>query len=155
MNWYAHSQSWSFIFRRYLPRLVLCSLTWEVVQLPLYTLWAEPRWGWIAFAVAHCTAGDAMIGVAALVFALVLSRAGAPAGWHRTRIGVLMVFIAVAYTLLSERINLAQGNWAYSPWMPVLPGLEVGLAPLMQWIVVPLIAWWWATRQPSQPRRLG
>ncbi len=155
MNWYAHSQSWSFIFRRYLPRLVLCSLTWEVVQLPLYTLWAEPRSGPIAFAVAHCTAGDAMIGVAALVLALVLSRAGAPAGWHRTRIGVLMVFIAVAYTLLSERINLVQGNWAYSPWMPVLPGLEVGLAPLMQWIVVPLMAWWWATRQPSQPRRLG
>lgn len=147
MNWYAYPDSWLFIFRRYLPRLAFCSLAWEAVQLPLYTLWAEPRLGWIAYAVAHCTVGDAMIGTVALVIALMLSRAGERADWPRTRIGMLMVFPAVAYTLLSERINLAQGNWAYSAWMPVLPWVEVGLAPLLQWLVVPLTAWWWANRQ--------
>lgn len=147
MNWYTRPESWSFIGRRYLPRLAFCSLLWEVAQLPLYTLWAESSPTTIAYAVAHCTVGDAMIGTVALVLALTLSRAGEPANWPRPRIAGLMVFLAVAYTLLSERINLLQGNWAYSSWMPVLPWVEVGLAPLAQWGIVPLLAWWWANRQ--------
>ena len=155
MSWYVRSESWSFILRSFLPRLTLCSLAWEIVQLPLYTLWAEPRLGAIAFAVAHCTVGDAMIGTAALVIALTLSGAGERARWRRTRIGMLMVFLAVAYTVLSERVNLAQGNWAYSAWMPVLPWVEVGLAPVMQWIIVPLVTWWWANRQRFHAHRLN
>ncbi len=150
MMWYAHAESWSFVIRRYLPRLALCSLAWEVMQLPLYTLWADPRLEWIAFAVAHCTVGDVMIGTSALVVALILSRAGHPANWPGTRICAWMVFLALGYTLASERINLIRGNWTYSDWMPVVPWLEVGLAPLLQWIVVPLAAWWWAIR-PQRP----
>lgn len=145
MYWYTHPQSWSFILRRYLPRLALCSLAWEIAQLPLYTLWSESSPGQIAFAVAHCTAGDVMISTAALVLALIASRAAGPADWPRTRVVIFMVMLTLAYTFLSEWINLAQGNWAYSPWMPVLPWLGVGVAPLMQWIVVPLTAWRWAS----------
>lgn len=146
MNWYARRESWSFIGRRYLPRLALCSLLWEVAQLPLYTLWADPRPVWIAFAIAHCTVGDAMIGTTALMLALILSRAGERASWPATRVVLITVVLAVAYTLLSERINLLQGHWAYSSSMPVLAWIEVGLAPLAQWVIVPLLAWWWANR---------
>ena len=153
MNWYAHRSSWSFIVRTYLPRLALCSLVWETVQLPLYTLWSAPDPAWIAYAVAHCTVGDAMIGVAALLIALVLNRAREPTHWPKARIALAMVFLALAFTVHSERSNLARGSWAYSAWMPVLPWVEVGLAPLAQWIVVPLLAWWWANRQPTPLRR--
>jgi len=31
-------------------------------------------------------------------------------------------------------------SWAYSPLMPVLPVTGTGLAPLLQWIVVPSTA---------------
>ncbi|RBA23586.1 hypothetical protein [Herminiimonas fonticola] len=87
-----------------------------------------------------------MIGTAALVVALALCRVGKPANWHRTKVGMLSVVLTVAYTVLSERINLARGSWSYSAWMPVLPWIEVGLAPVAQWIIVPTIAWWWANR---------
>lgn len=147
MNWYAHPESWSFIVRRYLPRLTLCSLVWEILQLPLYTIWEEARPGRIAFAVAHCTIGDVLIGAAALLLALVLSRADEPADWPAKRLGTWMVMLAVAYTLISERLNIAQGNWAYSSWMPVLPWVEVGISPLLQWLVVPLAAFRWANRR--------
>lgn len=153
MNWTAYRESWSFILRSYLPRLALCSLAWELAQLPFYTLWADPRLWWIAYAVVHCTVGDAMIGAAALVLALILVRAGEPAHWPRARLGIWMVVLAVAYTVPSEHINLAQGSWAYSEWMPVLPWIEVGLAPVAQWIVVPLVAWWWANRRPFHRHR--
>lgn len=110
MNWYARPESWSFILRRYLPRLTLCSLAWEIAQSPLYTLVEEPRLGSIVYAVAHCTVGDAMIGTAALALALILSRAGERADWPGKRIVLLMVLLAVVYTIPSERINLARGN---------------------------------------------
>lgn len=148
MNWYAHPESWSFIVRGYLPRLTLFSLAWEILQLPLYTIWQEARPDRIAFAVAHCTVGDVMIGAAVLLLALILSRANQPADWSAKRIGAAMVVLAVFYTLISERLNIAQGNWAYSSWMPVLPRIEVGVAPLLQWLVVPLAAFGWAKRRP-------
>jgi hypothetical protein len=148
MIWFRNQDSWLFILRQHLPRLLLCSLAWEVAQLPLYSLWFDSSWTWIAFSVAHCTAGDGVIGTAALVVALTVNRAENPADWPRFRIGVAIVFLAVAYTVLSERINLARGSWGYSPWMPVLPWIDVGLAPLLQWIVVPSMTWWWASRHP-------
>lgn len=146
MNWYKYPDSWSFILRAYLSRLALCSLVWEILQLPLYTLWTEPDAWRIAYAVAHCTAGDVLIGTTALCIALILSRAGARAHWPNSRIVLWMVFLSLAYTVHSELRNLALGNWAYSPWMALLPWLDVGLAPLLQWVIVPLSAWHWANR---------
>jgi hypothetical protein len=120
-KWYAQRASWAFILRAYLPRLALLNLVWEIAQLPLYTIWQEAPARYIAFAVAHCTAGDVMIGTAALILALVLNRASERAAWPARRIAVLATALAVGYTLLSEILNLALGSWAYSPWMPLLP----------------------------------
>lgn len=142
MTWYSRKDSWQFIFRRYLPRLTVFSLAWEILQLPLYTLASEPRLAWIAYAIAHCTAGDILIGTAALIAALVISRAGERVHWPRNKVILWMTFVAAAYTILSERYNLAHGSWAYSPLMPIVPGLEVGLSPLLQWLLVPAAAWW-------------
>lgn len=147
MNWYAHPESRSFILRRYLPRLAICSLVWEIVQLPLYTLWSEPRWERIAYAVIHCTAGDVLIGMVALFLALIMNGAGERANWPGPRIVTSTIVVAIAYTVWSERNNLARGNWTYSAIMPVLPWIDVGLAPLLQWVMVPLASWHWANRQ--------
>jgi hypothetical protein len=89
--------------------------------LPFYTQWSEPRWELIAYYVAHCTAGDVLIGMTTFIIALSLSRAGGRASWPGSRIVAWTILAAVAYTVWSERINLAQGNWSYSVWMPVLP----------------------------------
>jgi hypothetical protein len=139
--------SWSLILRRYLPCLALGSLLWEIAQLPLYTLWAEASPRWIAFSVVHCTAGDALIGATTLLTSLVLNRAGDPVNWPVARVITLTIVLATAYTILSEQLNLSRGNWAYSPLMPVLPRVGVGLAPLVQWVLVPLAAFWWSLRK--------
>lgn len=153
MKWQASPAAWAFIFRRYLPRMAALSLAWEIAHLPLYTIGHDDRLSRIAFAVAHCTVGDILIGIAALLLALILSRAGELEDWPIKRFGMITVALAVSYTLPSERLNMAQGNWAYSSWMPVLPYVEAGLSPLLQWVVVPLAALWWARKQPPLPRR--
>ena len=145
MSWYAHRQSWRFILQAYLPRLALLSLVWELVQLPLYRLWAEHHWERIAFAVLHCTAGDLMIAFSALLIALILTGANQPRDWPKAAIVAFTIVLGLSYTVLSETMNLAQGAWSYSAWMPIVPWLNIGVAPVLQWVLVPLFSWWWST----------
>jgi hypothetical protein len=49
----------------------------------------------------------------------------------------------IGYTVFSEWLNVViRAAWAYSEWMPVIPlfGHKIGLSPLLQWIVVPAVA---------------
>lgn len=93
------------------------------------------------FAVLHCTAGDLIIAALALLAALLLSGG---TDWPRrgaTRVFVVAILFGVAYTIYSEWMNTTiRGSWSYDPLMPRLPWLDIGLAPLAQWVVVPSLA---------------
>jgi hypothetical protein len=54
------------------------NLGWELLQLPLYTVWWTEPWSRIVFALLHCTAGDLMLGSLALCAALLLVGQGWP-----------------------------------------------------------------------------
>src|SRR5207247_10837640 len=81
--WYRDAAARSLILRRYLPWLAGLSLVWEIAQLPLCTIWSDGRPVYIAFAVLHCTAGDVLIGLAALALALIITQAPSLAPWRR------------------------------------------------------------------------
>ena len=151
--WYRDAAARSLILRRYLPWLAMLSLGWEIAQLPLYTLWKQATPAYMAFAVAHCTVGDVLIGALALMLSLQLFRTDSPKQWPRGRIAVLTVIAAVSYTALSEWINtVALRNWEYSSLMPRvrLGEIELGLSPLAQWLLIPPLALWLAFRPPSR-----
>lgn len=138
---------WLPAARRYLVLLALGNLLWEIAQLPLYTIWREAPWPGIVFAVAHCTAGDLLIGMSALVLALIV--VGDPR-WPRRRfaqVALVAIAIGVAYTIYSEWLNVeVRGTWSYTAAMPRLPWLGTGLAPLAQWLIVPALAFWRVAR---------
>jgi len=55
--------------------------------------------------------------------------------------------LGTAYTALSEQINVGlRQSWAYSHLMPVLPGTSIGVLPLLQWLMLPAVAAWLASR---------
>ena len=58
--------------RRYLGVSIVANLVWEILQLPLYTIWTTGTRKQQAFAVVHCTVGDAMIAGLSLLAALAL-----------------------------------------------------------------------------------
>ncbi|MBI3516604.1 MAG: hypothetical protein HY060_21440 [Proteobacteria bacterium] len=127
----------------YLAALLIANLLWEIAQLPLYIIWTTASAGDIAFAVAHCTAGDVAIGIGALGLAMAVVRPGMPPR-RLGRLDGATIAAAIAYTILSEWLNVSiRGTWAYSPWMPVLPLIGTGLSPLAQWVVTPLVGLWW------------
>lgn len=58
------------------------------------------------------------------------------------------VAVGVAITIGMEWLaTQVLGRWAYAASMPVVPGLEVGLSPLLQWILLPPLVIWFVRRQ--------
>jgi hypothetical protein len=135
------SEAWLRALRTYALASGMLHLAWEVVQLPLYTLWREASLGAKAYAVLHCTAGDALIALAALAVALVVAGS---ARWPAERflaVAAVALVGGLAYTVYSEWLNVRiRGAWSYSALMPLVPPFGTGLAPLAQWLVVPAAA---------------
>jgi hypothetical protein len=138
----SYHQDWPGALRRYILASAVLHLAWEIVQLPLYSIWSEPI-SKRAFAVVHCTLGDLMIAGLTLLTAFAMlgtsswPRSGTRAVW------LLLLILGVGYTVYSEWLNVSvRGSWSYADMMPVIPLLGTGLTPLLQWIVVPTAALW-------------
>ncbi|MFY9314571.1 MAG: hypothetical protein WAO95_03310 [Burkholderiales bacterium] len=146
--WFRDRNARSFVARRFLPWFAGLNLVWETLQIPLYTLWTESPAREIAFAIAHCTIGDVLIGVSALALVLTLTRAPAATDWRWNRIAALLALAGTGYTAFSEWMNTQLGHWTYSALMPTLAvgGIEIGVSPLAQWLVVPPAALYLARR---------
>lgn len=132
-------------------------LAWEALHVRLYTLWHEASAGVIVYSVLHCTAGDILIAAAAYVIAAGATRSS---DWPRRawRLGVpVLLASGLAYTMASEWINVYRlQRWAYAPHMPLIGG--IGVTPLAQWLVVPLVVFWLYRRlylAPSAIHRHG
>jgi len=152
--WFRDRAALAPIGTRYLPWLTALNLGWEIVQLPLYTIWHHPSVGYVAYAVLHCTAGDVLIGLAALVVALVATRAGTIEQWNYAAVACVLIGVSVSYTAYSEWMNtVLRASWTYSALMPTIriAGVELGLSPLLQWVVVPPVALWLTRRSHRQP----
>ena len=137
------------IIRRYIVYSAVGHLIWEMAHIPLYTIWVEGTWGEIVFAVVHCTGGDLLIAMSTLLLALFLVGGHAWPSERAGRVLLLAVALGVSYTIFSEWLNIViRAAWAYRDIMPVVPVIGAGLTPLLQWTVVPTLAYWAATRVP-------
>ncbi len=111
------------------------NFVWEVAQSPLYADRGR-GWGYLLWTRFHCTVGDALIALGAFALVALVLR---DRGWLRTgRVAPVIAFtlLGAGYTVLSEWYNVqVAGAWAYAPSMPTIGG--IGLAPVVQWIVLP------------------
>ena len=112
------------------------NLLWEVAQLPLYRIPQDQGPLYAAYAVLHCTAGDVLIAVTSFLITVGVLRDPDWLSSQPWRGVMLVTFCGFTYTVLSEWRNVYQtGAWAYSSEMPLILG--IGLAPMLQWLVVP------------------
>jgi hypothetical protein len=104
---------------------------------------------WRAIQVcARATLGDVVIALIAF---------WAVAGTSRSRDWVLrpttsqvigFVMVGVLITIVMEWLAThVLGRWTYVASMPVVPALEVGVSPLLQWVVLPPLVVWFVRRQ--------
>jgi hypothetical protein len=143
-------EDWVRGLRTYPLVIAFGNLIWETLHLPLYTIWNTGTLREKLFAVVHCTGGDVLIALASLALALVIGadRTWPKRGWKR--VVLLTVCFGVGYTIFSEWLNIVvRASWAYSELMPVIPVVGIGLSPLLEWVVVPLLAFNLARRSAS------
>jgi small-conductance mechanosensitive channel len=148
-DWYRDTGTVRFLVLRYLPWFAAFNLAWEAAHVRLYTLWSEESTGYIAFSVVHCTLGDVLIGLLALLLALIVSREGGVREWSFRRLALLSTLFGAGYTAFSEWMNITLlRSWTYAESMPRLSlgDFELGVTPLMQWLVIPPLALFSARR---------
>ena len=64
-----------------------------------------------------------------------------PTAFNRNTAGLGSIIEQHKGTILSEWLNVEiRRRWAYTAAMLVVPWLRTGLAPLLQWLVVPSLA---------------
>src|SRR5262249_43958595 len=111
-----------------------------------FTLWRTALPAYSAFAALHCWIGDLIIASVSLALAIAVTDRSWPSYGYR-RAAVVSVLLGAGYTVFSEWLNVqVRGTWSYASIMPRVPPFGTGLSPLLQWIVVPTVAFWWARR---------
>lgn len=142
----ASERTWLGALRRYFVFTAIAHLIWEFAHLPLYSIWLTGTPGELAFAAVHCTGGDILITLSTFMLSLCLFGGG---DWPRTqarRVFTGAVVFGVAYTVFSEWLNIeVREAWAYRELMPVIPVIDAGLSPILQWILIPVVGYCWAT----------
>ena len=120
---------------------VLFNYPWELAQSPLYAgMGSSNRMWWHCFVASL---GDGLLML--LIFA---------AGWtalHRqdwfVRPGLrgyaVMLAVGLIISVGVEWIAVhIVGRWAYTERMPLVPGLRVGIVPILQMLVLPPLIFW-------------
>jgi len=143
----ANTSVWLVALRRYIFFAAIFHLLWEFAHLPLYTIWQTGTARELAFAAVHCTAGDILIAMSTMLMSLFLIGDSAWPARKRGAVLALAIILAVGYTIFSEWLNIVvREAWAYRDIMPVVPVVNTGLSPILQWILVPSAAYTLATR---------
>lgn len=133
--------------RTYVLVIAVASVLWESAQMPLYTLWRTGTPEELVVDVLKCTVANILIATASLAVGLLVS--GRMTRWARASVGTLIVtcLAGVGYTIYSEWVNVyVKRTWAYSDLMPIVPELDVGASPLVQWVVLPSVGILFAER---------
>lgn len=82
-----------------------------------------------------------------LLFVAVGRRRASVAPWVALMAAGLVVAVVV------ERAGMAAGRWAYTRDMPMLPGVRLGILPIMQMVIIPAVmAWFILRRRSTRPR---
>ena len=129
---------------------LLLNFAWEILQAPLYVGMADMPHAQVTRACLQATVGDAVIMLLAYEFIAV---ATCSRRWIvAATASQLFWFVAVGVSTTAAIEWLATGgywiaSWNYQPTMPLVPGTSIGLVPLLQWVVLPLLTVWFVRRQ--------
>jgi hypothetical protein len=112
---------------------------WEMVQMPLFIgmKFSDP-YAWLI--CARASVGDAAILLVILSGGRLLFGS---VTWFRnlSTPKLLYLILAGAFVALGiEKLSIVLDRWEYSHLMPVIPGVQVGLVPVIQMVLLPYVS---------------
>ncbi len=126
----------------------LLHFVWELLQMPLFSGFDDfPYYP----TVLHCTKatfGDVVISLVAFAGACLITRSRM---WivSMSYSGVVaFLAIGLVITIIFELLATGPLNrWEYGELMPMIPVIGVGVSPVAQWVILPLLQLWFVKRQ--------
>ena len=115
----------------------LLNFAWELFQVPLYipSFFSLEH---IAFCALASLADVIMVLLLYFGFALIFKNLLwiQHLNWKRI---VIVILTGGAGAVLAEIRHLSFGTWAYADSMPIIPAINVGISPVLQFMVLPLL----------------
>ena len=111
---------------------------WEMAQSAWYADVALKTYREILVSRLHCTLGDVVILLVAFWITAGLVRDRYWVMALRPRDLAAFTGLGLGYTIVSEWVNVdLRSAWGYAETMPRLPWIGTGLAPVLQWLILP------------------
>ena len=115
----------------------LLNFVWELIQIPLYRN-SSYDIDHILFCALASIADTIMVLLIYSGLAVIFKDLFWVNHLRLIRI-VIVVLIGGTGAVLSEMRHLSSGSWAYDDSMPIIPVFNVGIAPLLQFMILPVL----------------
>lgn len=125
----------------------ILNFAWEVIQIPLFKD-ASFNIKHIAFCTLASVADAIMVLLIYLGFALIYNNQFWVQGLTLLRILILMLVGGLG-AIAVEIILLSSGTWAYNTSMQIIPIVNVGLSPVLQFMVLPVCIYYLSFKMKS------
>jgi hypothetical protein len=107
-------------------------------QMPLFEFSESSDLLAMNWMCTQASLGDGVIAVLAYYFVCFVKKGPWLSSAATIRDMILFLVPGIVLTIVMEYLNtLILFRWAYGSLMPVIPGLNIGLAPFMQWLIIP------------------
>lgn len=115
----------------------LLNFMWEVAQGFLYKGY-QYHGEHISFCALASIADMLMVFILLFGYGLIYKNIWWMVSFNATKVWWLML-TGFAGAIIAEMAHTARGNWAYTESMPLIPWVNVGLSPVLQFTLLPLI----------------
>lgn len=116
------------------------NLIWETAQSPLFVFEQQSSVLAISGCLLFCSGVDAMM---MLMAYWTVSLTGGGRYWFLSKqpkytLGFVLVALTLAFVSEYSAVHHRK-LWTYSDVMPIIPVVELGLTPLLQWLALPVL----------------
>ena len=118
----------------------LLNFAWEMLQMTLF-LNMSPSWQSTLFCTFASVADVIMVLLLYFGFATIYKQPFWIKNINIQR-SLMLILIGGIGAVLAELRHLSQGNWAYAPSMPIVPFVNVGLSPVLQFMFIPALSYY-------------
>lgn len=131
----------------------MTAFIWEILQMPFFDVGSASDWE-KTLGCTRATFGDAGIMVFAYTVVSILKHDRKWMHYPTYRMITIYLLTGLGITVVIEGIatNVPSSwawGWQYSELMPLLPGTNIGVVPILMWLIIPSITLWFARRQPQ------
>jgi hypothetical protein len=120
--------------------IFLLNFIWEISQAFLYEVHFQGR---LDFILVHLKAasGDLLIFLLLYFFGVLFFHRDCYWLIRNNKVKFMFVsFLGIVVSVVIEKLALSFGRWSYNSLMPIVPVLNVGLTPVLQMIILPVVS---------------